>query len=112
MSICIGNLPGQHGAAAVQFVGPVRQFVIGHGDGGGIEGIGADDIGARVEERAVYGRDDSRLCERQQVVVALQFTTVPGKAFPAIIVFLQAIGLDHGAHGPIQQQDAFLQQAA
>ena len=110
--LCVGSLTGQDGAGPVQVMDVVLQFVIGHGDGRGIEGIGADDVRAGVEKRAVYGPDDSGLRERQQVVVALQLTAVPGKAFAAKISLLQAVGLDHGAHGPVQQQDALFQQVA
>ena len=39
---------------------------------GGIEGVGGNDIGARVEVGAMNVRDDSRLREAQQIVVAAQ----------------------------------------
>ena len=60
----------------------------------------------------MYVPDNAGLRQRQQVVVAFQVATVPGEPVAAVIGLLQAAGLDYGAHGPVQQQDAFLQQAA
>ena len=55
--------------------------------------------------------DDVRLRQRQQVVVALLVADVGVKAFAVVVTTLQAMSLDHGAHGPVQNQDALIEQA-
>ncbi len=90
----------------VQFVDDVFQVIIGLGHGGRIEGVGLDDIGAGVQVGAVNVADDLRLCQRQQVVVALQVGVMIREARAAVVGLFQLVTLDHGAHGTIQDQDA------
>ena len=52
--------------------------------------------------------DDVRLAEYQQIVVAFDITRVVFEPRAAIVRLLEVIALDHGAHGPIQNQDALL----
>jgi hypothetical protein len=56
-------------------------------------------------------RDDLRLREAQQVVVALQIFGVIFEAITTKVRFVQTIGLDHGAHGTIDYQDALREKA-
>ena len=58
--------------AIVQLRHQACHAVVGLRDGGGVEGVGLDDVGAGLQIGAVDPRDDLRLRERQQVVVALE----------------------------------------
>src|SRR4030065_747803 len=58
----------------------------------------------------VGSADDYRLGEQQQVVVALEIALPVGEALAAIVLLLQFVALDHGAHGTVQDQDALLEQ--
>src|SRR5690606_31266839 len=60
--------------------------------------------------------DEAGKRQREQVVVALEVMPVrrarlpaveaPGEAFTAVVGLLQAVALDHGAHCPVDHQDA------
>ena len=80
------------------------------GDSGGAEGVGLDDIRTGLEVGLVDVADDLRLGERQQIVVALQVARPVLEAFPPVAVLVQLVALDHGPHGPVQDQDAFFEQ--
>ena len=54
--------------------------------------------------------DHFRPGQQQQIVVAFQIAAEIGEARAAIIGFGQAVTLDHGAHRPIQNQDALASQ--
>ena len=60
---------------------------------------------------AVDVLDDLRLGEVQQVVVALQVAGPVLEALAAKSRFVQMVALDHGAHGAIEDDDAFAQEA-
>ena len=55
--------------------------------------------------------NNGRLCDAQQVVVALDITMPVGKALAAKILFFQLVSLNHGSHGAIEQQNARLSSA-
>lgn len=57
----------------------------------------------------VYVVDDSRLCDTQQVVVALQRVRVLLELLAPEVLLLQAVLLDHGTHPAIQYHDPLLQ---
>ena len=94
----------------VQFVGQCLHAIVRHADAIGIEGVGFQQIRARLQVSQVNGLDDLRLGQGQQVIITLQVARPVGKARPPIVPFGQLIGLDHGPHGAIQKQDAFGQQ--
>ena len=54
--------------------------------------------------------DDLRLGEHQQVVVALQVFRMRREARAAEGGLIQPVALDHGAHGPVEDEDALRQQ--
>ncbi len=83
--------------------------VIGLGDGGGVEAVGFDDIGACVEKGVVNGADQLRLGQAEQVIVTAQLLRPVVKSRAAVVLLGQIMGLDHGAHRAVQQQDAVLQ---
>ena len=49
---------------------------------------------------------------QQQVVVALEVVRVVGEALAAIVGLDQAVALDHGAHGAVEDEDALREQVA
>ncbi len=82
-------------------------MVIRHRDGCRVEGIGLDNVRAGGEIGVVDLANNLRLAEDQQVVIAFQVARPIGKAFAAEILLTQTIALDHGAHAPVQNQNAF-----
>jgi hypothetical protein len=52
--------------------------------------------------------DDVRLGQGQQVIVALEVAGPVLEPFATVVCFLQPVGLDHGAHGAIEDEDAVL----
>ncbi len=54
--------------------------------------------------------DDPGPGDRQQVVVALQVRGMVGETLAPVTGLVQVVGLDHGAHGAVEHQDAFLEQ--
>ena len=93
----------------VQLVGEVLQAVVGERDALRVEGVGLEEVGARLEVGAVHPADDLRLGDRQQVVVALLVVGVVGEPLPAVVGLGQAVPLDHRAHRPVEDEDALAQ---
>ena len=54
--------------------------------------------------------DDGRLGDDQEVVVALQLAGVVLEAFAAVVRLLQLELLDHGAHRPVEVDDALAEE--
>ncbi len=76
----------------------------------GCEGIGLDDVRARVQIGAVNARDQLRTGENQDVGVALELPAILSEAFPPEVRLAQLLTLHHGAHCAIEQDDALRQQ--
>ncbi|WP_425142895.1 hypothetical protein, partial [Enterobacter hormaechei] len=111
-------------AGLVQLVHQVFEVVVGLADRGCIEGVGFDQVRARFQVGGVDVCDDLRPGQQQQIVVALQFMALrravvaagamaviltAGEAFATVIVFLQAVALDHRAHRTVDDQDPLAQ---
>ena len=94
----------------VQLVGQSLEPVVGLGDGGAAERVGLDDVAARLEVRVVDAADDVGPGQHEQVVVALQVLPVPGEPGSAEGRLVEAVTLDHGAHRPVHDQDALVEQ--
>ena len=105
----ISRLAGELRRRQVQLPGQRAQLVVILGNGGAVEGVGFNDIRPRFQVAPVNAADDIGPGQGQQVVVALEIAGVSRKALAAVIRFLQARLLDHGSHGPVQDQDAVLQ---
>ena len=100
----------------VEFVDQMFQPVVGLAGGGGIEGVGFHQVRAGGQIGIVHTGHQLGAGQQQQVVVALQvhagaigrrpggIKTV-GKALAAVVGFRQAMALEHGAHGAIDEQD-------
>ena len=77
---------------------------------GGAQGTDVDDdVCAGIQVGLLDSADDVRAAEDQQVVVTLYIAWPIGEARAAIVLFLQLVALDHGAHAAVEDQDAFLQ---
>jgi hypothetical protein len=85
------------------------QPVVGLRNAGAVEGVGLDDVRARVQVLGVNVSHHVRPGEHQHIVVAPEIVPMRGKALAAKIRFSEAAALDHGAHGAVNYQDAFLQ---
>ncbi len=105
-SFCIRHLASEASAGQVQLFGNLAQLVIVLRHGGGIEGIGLDDIGTDIQKRLMNVADQIGAGEGEQVVIAAQIEVVVGKALAAVGGFLQFVFLNHAPHGPIYYQDA------
>lgn len=77
-------------------------MVVSLGDGVGVEGVGADDIGTGVEVGGVDGVDDIGLGEGEEVVIALERVGPSGEALATVAIFIELIGLDEATHGAIK----------
>ena len=119
----ITGLTRQGRRSQIQFVGQMFEAVIRLRALRGIESIGFNQIGAGLKILPVDAGNHLRTGNRQEVVVAFQvfFATaavvmamVRGmqdivtflEAIAPVIGFLQTEGLDHRAHGAVQNQDA------
>jgi hypothetical protein len=99
-------LPGQPGRGHVDVVHIRLHPVVGHGHPGGGEGVGLQDVGARLQVGPVDGPDDVRAGDPQEVVVPLQRLRVVRPPLAPEVRLIQLVALDHGPHGPVQHQDA------
>ena len=80
-------------------------------DRGRAEGVGFNDVGPGLEILAVNLRDHLRPREQQDLVVALEVLARPvGETFAAKRGFVQPVALHHGAHRPVENDDALLNQ--
>ena len=96
-------------AGKIEVGGAALEAVFGHGDDLGVEGVGLDDVGAGIQVEAVNVFDDLRLGEIERVVIAAQVFGMAGELGAAEIGLGEAAGLDHGAHGAVDQEDALAQ---
>lgn len=60
----------------------------------------------------VYFVNDVRLCDAEEIVVALQWKRVLFKLIPPEMFLFQFMLLDHGPHPAIQDQDLLLQHSS
>ncbi len=53
--------------------------------------------------------DEIRLRDAQQIVVTTQLPRVIGESLAAKVGFAEGVRLDHGSHGAVEDDDAFLE---
>ena len=104
------GVPGEIGRRAVELAGELAHAVIGQRNGGRVESIRLDDVGARLQVLRVDIAHQRRLGQRQQVVVAFELAAPVAKALAAIVLFGEPGALDHGAHCAVEQKDALGEQ--
>ena len=90
----------------VDLIRQVFHPVVCHRGAGGVEAVGLDDIRPGFQIGAVDVLDDLRLCQRQQVIVALEIGRPVDKPLATIIGLTQFMALDHRAHGAVKDQNA------
>ena len=105
----IGHLAGDARTFHVEFVHQRFHAVVGLGYLGGVEGVGFEDVGAGIQVGFLDGRDHVGARKQQQVVVTLDVARPVGKARATIVVFLQAVALDHSTHAAIEDQYALFE---
>ena len=103
---CVGGGAGHPGPGDVQFVGQRFEAIVGLGDGIRAESAGLDDVGPGRQILLVNGADGVGPGEQQDVVVALQVVGVTGEPVAAKVGFRELQPLHHGAHGPVEDEDA------
>ena len=101
--VCHGA--GQTGGFPVDLGGKLFHLVIGHGDASGVEGVGLENVGPGSAILLVDLADHRRTGQHQQIVVALDVGMPVGKPLTPIIRLPEFVALDHGAHGPVDDQD-------
>jgi len=75
-------------------------------DARGAEAVGLDQVGTRRTVGLVDLLDRVRTGQHQQVAVALEIRGVAAQARSPEILLLELLGLEHRAHGPVQDEDA------
>ncbi len=100
---------GQPGRLAVDLGREIFHLVVGHGDAGGVEGVGLEDVGAGGTVLIVDLANDRGATQHQQIVVALDVGMPVGKPLPPVVRLTELVALDHGAHGPVDDQDPLLE---
>ena len=101
----VGGRAGQGRRGPVELVAVVLEAVVGLGDAGGGERVGADDVGAGREVLAVDVTDDVGLGQREDVGVALEVVVVAGERLAAVVVLAELVALDQGAHRAVDHED-------
>ena len=75
----------------------------------GIEGVGFENIRARIQVGFLDGSDHVWAAEQQQIVVTLDIAWPIGETRATIVVFLEPVALDHSAHAAVEDQDALFE---
>ena len=99
----VGGGAGDAGGLDIDVADERFRGIVGLADAVGAEGVGGDDIGARVEIGARHLADDLGAGEREDVVVALLVAREVKRA--AIGGFVQPAALDLGAEGAVDDED-------
>ena len=97
-----GGASGQARGFRVDRMDLVLEVVFGKHDAGAAEGVGADDVGTGLQIGVVDVAQHVRPCQVQMFVAAL----VVGASE---VVCGEGQVLQVGAHGAVENQDAFLQ---
>ncbi len=102
----VRHAPRQARALAVQLAHDRLQVVVRLRDRGRVEGVGLEDVRARLEVLGVDLADHLRAGEGEEVVVAAQVVGEVPEALAAVLGLAQPVALHHGSHGPVQDEDA------
>ncbi len=105
----VGHLARQTRAFHVQLVDQRLHAVVGLGHLGGVEGVGFENVGASIQVGFLDRTDHIRTREHQQVIVALYIARPVGETFATVVLFLELVALDHGAHAAIKNQNTFFE---
>ena len=86
------------------------QPVVGLGDFRRGEGVGLDDVRASLQIAPVGFGYQVGLGQAERIVVALDGVVMGAQPFAPIVLLAQALGLQQGAIGAVEHQDALAQQ--
>ena len=102
----VGRAAGRGRRRSRHFVGVRLQSVIGQRYGVGVERVGFDDVGPRLQVFDVDFAHRFGLRQGQQVVAPLEQRGPLAEPFAPVVLFCQSVLLDHGAEAAVEQQDA------
>ena len=85
-------------------------MIVGHRDALGIERVGFDDIGTRLQVFAMNVLNDMRSRETQEVVVTLHLSGLLHESSSTELFFREVVFLYHGSQCTVQYQDALTNQ--
>ena len=106
----LGGLAGDGHRGRVDLPDEVGQAVFLLGDGGAVEGVRLDQVGAGLEVGAMDGLDRVGLGQDEQVVVALEVAGVVLQTLAPVVGLRELQPLEHGAHGPVEVDEALPEQ--
>ena len=86
--------------------GEILQAVVGQRDGIGVERVGLDDIGTRLQILSVNLGHGIRTGQHEHVVAPLQPHRPVGKTLAAVILLGESVLLHHRAETAVEQHDA------
>ena len=102
----VGNFSRQARGRGVELADEIGQVIVGLRRRVRVERIRADDVGACFEKAAVNSSDVFRLCNDEQIVVALERLWPIRKTLPAKSCLIQAQVLDTRAHRAVEHGDS------
>ena len=83
--------------------------IVGHADLGGIEGIGFDNVCTSRKIGSVNFFDNVRAGDGQKVIETFERNRVAGESSAVEVLIRQPIGLEHGAHGTVEDQNTLVE---
>ena len=100
----VGFLTGEAGRSKVHLAHGSFRVILRLGDALCAEGVGLNNISPGLQILAVYLPDNIGAGECQQVIVALEQRRGFTPPLPTEIILRELLGLDHRAHGSVQDQ--------
>ena len=107
----VGRFPGEAGRSEVHLAGAVGQTEVGQGEARGPEGVGLDDVSARLEVGRMDAPNRVSLREHEHVDAVLQILGVIAERRPSKPLLVKLQGMHHGAHRPVENGDAVGQES-
>ncbi len=105
----IADRSGQTRCLDIELINQTFHAVVGHADPVGVEGVGLKDVCAGLQIGHLDGADDLRLRQAEKVIVALEVAGPVAESLAAIIRLTQPIGLDHGPHRAIKEENSLFE---
>ena len=105
----IRRTAGRFGRGLRDFVGQPLHAVVGQRHGVGVERVGLDDVGSRLQVFFVDFAHYVGARQHEQVVAPFQLHGPVAEAFAAVVLLLQSVALDHRPEAAVEQQNAFFQ---
>ena len=100
------NGGAQTGRGHVHFIDGVLETVVSHGDRCGVERVGLDDVGARLQIVQIDALDHVRTGDAEQVVAAGEVARVILKLLTPEVILAELEALNQRPHGPVHDEQA------